>query len=132
MKLKHQEKIKSIENCPLENIKGEIRLYRCVESPMTEKSFIPNAVLLKPKYQNNCMAWGLSLFKSYESANEILNNLSKNKQVNYSNVAVGTLTDNDGIKNCNKNRKKHYTFYPNENLDILSKFAIVEDNENKK
>ena len=131
MKLKHQDKIDTIDNCPLENINGDVELYRCVESPITENSFTPQAVLLKPKHQNNCMAWGLSLFKTLESANQTLNNLSKTKKIKYSKVAVGTLTDQDGVKNCNKKRKKHYTFYPNENLDLVSKFAIVENNENK-
>jgi hypothetical protein len=131
MKLKYQEELGSIENCPVENIKGEITLFRCVESPMDENSFIPNAVLLKPKYQQNCMAWGLSLFRNYNTAKQMLNNLSKKKLVKYSDVAKGILTDEDGVKNCNKKSKKHYTFYPKENLDIVSKFAIVQDYENE-
>lgn len=127
MHLKYQDKLDSIDNCPLENQKGEKLLFRCVENPMTEKSFIPNAVLLKPKFQDNCLAWGLSLFSNYDSAKQMLNNLSKNKQVNYSNIAKSILTDLDGVKHNSKN-KKHYTFYPEKNTDILSKFAIVNEN----
>ena len=127
MQLKYQDKLDSIENCPVENQKGEKILFRCVENPMTEKSFIPNAVLLKPKFQDNCLAWGLSLFSNYDSAKQMLNNLSKNKQVNYSNIAKSKLTDLDGIKHTSKN-KKHYTFYQEKNADILSKFAIVNEN----
>ena len=127
MQLEYQEKLDLIENCPLENQKGEIVLFRCVENPMTHSSFIPNAVLLKPKFQDNCLAWGLSLFSNYDSAKQMLNNLSKNKQVNYSNIAKSNLTDFDGIKHYSKN-KKHFTFYPKKNINILSKFAIVNDN----
>ena len=127
MQLEYQDKLNSIENCPLENQKGEKILFRCVENPMTENSFIPNAVLLKPKFQDNCLAWGLSLFSNYDSAKQMLNNLSKNKQINYSNIAKSNLTDLDGVKHYGKN-KKHFTFYPKKNMNILSKFAIVNEN----
>lgn len=126
MIFEYQEKIDLIENCPNNNEVGDKILYRCVENPMSENSFIPNAVLLKPKHSNNCLAWGLSLFNNYNSAKEMLNNLSKNKQVKYSGVAKSVLTDLDGIKHCGKN-KKHYTFYPKKDLDILSKFAITNE-----
>ena len=131
MTLKYQKKIESIENCPVDNFQGEITLFRCVENPMTQKSFIPNAVLQKPKLENNCMAWGLSLFKTYDSAKQMLNNLSKNKKVNYANIAKGVITDNDGIKHGSTKNEKHFTFYPKESIDIVSKFAIIEDNENE-
>ena len=131
MTLKYQKKIDSIDNCPVDNLQGEITLFRCVENPMTDKSFVPNAVLTKPKLENNCLAWGLSMFKTYDSAKQILNNLSKNKRVNYSNVAKGVITDTDGIKHNSRKATNHYTFYPEERLDIVSKFAIVDDNENK-
>lgn len=127
MELKYQKNINLIENCPVDSQKGEKILFRCVENPMTEDSFIPQAVLLKPKHQNNCLAWGLSLFSNYDSAKQMLNNLSKNKSINYSSIAQSNLTDIDGIKHNSKN-KKHYTFYPEKNTDILSKFAIVNEN----
>ena len=127
MQLEYQDKLDTIENCPLENQKGEKILFRCVENPMTENSFKPHAVLQKPKFQDNCLAWGLSLFSNYDSAKQTLHNLSKNKQVNYSNIAKSNLTDLDGIKHNGKN-KKHFTFYPKKNSDFLSKFAIVNEN----
>lgn len=126
MELKYQKEINSIDNCPSENQKGEKILFRCVENPMSINSFQPNAVLLKPKFHNNCMAWGLSLFSNYDSAKQILNNLSKNKSVNYSKIAKSNLSEKDGIKHNSKN-KKHYTFYPEKSLDILSKFVIVNE-----
>lgn len=60
MKLKFQESIEKIKDRPANNELGEKRLFRCVESEVNEKSFVPQAVLLKPKYQDNCIAWGLS------------------------------------------------------------------------
>jgi hypothetical protein len=124
MELKYQKEINSIKDCPVENQKGEKTLFRCVENPMDINSFQPNAVLLKPKFQDNCLAWGLSLFSNYDSAEQMLNNLSKKKRTNYSEIAQSKLSEEDGIKHASKN-KKHYTFYPEKSLDILSKFAIV-------
>lgn len=127
MELKYQKEINTIENCPVEHQPGEKILFRCVEEPMTDNSFKPNAVLLKPKFEDNCLAWGLSLFSSYDSAMQTLKNLSKSKRVNYSKIARTNLLDSDGIKHCSKN-KTHYTFYPEKNLDLLTKFVIVEEN----
>lgn len=84
---------------------------------MTINSFQPNAVLLKPKLQNNCLAWGLSLFSNYDSAIQMLNNLSKKKRTNYSKIAKSNLSEKDGIKHNSKN-KNHYSFYPAKSLDI--------------
>lgn len=128
MELKYQKEISTIENCPVEHQPGEKILFRCVEEPMTENSFVPNAVLLKPRFENNCLAWGLSMFSSYDSAKQTLQNLSKSKRVNYSKIAKTNVTDKDGVKHCSKN-KSHYTFYPEKDLDLLSKFEIIEDND---
>ena len=125
MKLKYQEEINKIKDCPAGNEKGSKQLYRCIEEQISEKSFIPQAVLLKPKYQNKCIAWGLSVFSSFESANQMLNNLSKNKRINYAKVAKGVICDSHGIKYPGKN-KKHYTFFPEENFDVVENFEIVE------
>lgn len=126
MKLNYQKKINKIKDCPLGNEKGGKTLFRCVESKLTKNSFIPNAVLLKPKFQNNCNAWGLSVFNTYESASQMLKNLSKKKRLNYSKIAKGYITDDDGIKYMSKN-KKHYTFFPKEELDVIEYFEIVND-----
>lgn len=126
MKLKFQENIEKIKNCPSGNEQGEIKLFRCVESELTEKSFQPQAVLLKPKYQNKCIAWGLSAYSSFDSANQVLKNLSKNKRVNYSKIAQGVITDNDGIKYGGTN-KKHYTFFPAEEFNLIERFEIIKE-----
>lgn len=128
MKLKFQTNIEKIKNCPANHEQGEKTLFRCVESDLTEKSFIPNAVLLKPKFQDNCIAWGLSVFSTFDSANEMLKNLSKNKRVNYAKIAQANITDEHGIKYGSKN-KKHYTFFPKEELNVVENFEIVVGNE---
>tara|TARA_R110002051_G_scaffold185303_3_gene254776 strand:- start:14494 stop:14880 length:387 start_codon:yes stop_codon:yes gene_type:complete len=128
MKLKFQENIEKIKNCPSRNEQGEKELFRCVESKLTEKSFQPQAVLLKPKYQDMCMAWGLSVFSSFDSANQMLKNLSKNKRVNYSKIAHGVVRDNDGVKYGGAN-KKHYTFFPSEEFNLVKNFEIVNSND---
>ncbi|TDW45950.1 hypothetical protein EV144_107142 [Flavobacterium sp. 270] len=126
MELNFHEQIKSIEKCPLDNHEGEKTLFRCVENPISTNSFIPQAVLLKPKFQDYCIAWGLSVFTNYEHANQILNNLSKSKKVKYSAIAKSTITDEDGIKHCLTD-KNHYTFFPKKDLDLLTKFTIVNE-----
>jgi hypothetical protein len=124
MELNFQEQINSIENCPLDNHTGDKVLFRCVEDPINENSFTPQAVLCKPKFQDYCVAWGLSVFSNYTHASQILNSLSKNKKVKYSAIAKSTITDEDGIKHCLTNNN-HYTFFPKKDLDLLTKFTIV-------
>ncbi|MFT4525176.1 MAG: hypothetical protein ACI85F_001329 [Bacteroidia bacterium] len=129
MKLKHQSNIDLIPDCPLVNEDGEMELFRCVENPISEQSFIPQAVLLKPKYQNLCQAWGLSTSKSHKHASQLLKNLSKNKRVQYAQVAKMQVTNDHGIKYSGKNRE-HYTFFPNEEIRLVESFTILESNGN--
>src|SRR5690606_7463428 len=120
--------IEKIKDCPANNEIGEKTLFRCVENEVNEKSFIPQAVLLKPKYQDKCIAWGLSVFNSFDSANQMLKNLSKNKRVNYSKIAQGVINDSHGIKYGGSN-KKHYTFFPAEEFNVVENFEIVDRND---
>ena len=124
MELNFQEQISLIDNCPLDNHTGDKILFRCVENPISENSFTPQAVLCKPKFQDYCPAWGLSVFSNYSHANQILKSLSKNKKVNYGGIAKSTITDDDGIKHSSTD-KNHYTFFPKKDLDLLTKFTIV-------
>ena len=125
MKLNFQKNIDKIKDCPAKNEKGEIEFYRCVESNLSEKSFTPQAVLLKPKYQDKCIAWGLSVFNNIDSAKEVLKNLSGKKRVNYSKIAKAVINDDHGIK-YGGNNKKHYTFFPAEGFNVVEKFEIVD------
>lgn len=130
MELKYQTQIDSIENCPLANQYGSLILYRCVENPITPNSIEVHAVLHKPKYHDICQAWGLSFFRDVNAAKEMLRNLSKKKQkqVNVQAIASCLITDNDGIKYATNN-KKHYTFFPKVDLDLIDRFTLIEINE---
>ena len=128
MKLKYQKKLDSIENCPVSHEKGKKVLYRCVEDPLNIESFQPQAVLLKPKYQNRCIAWGLSVFDNFDSASQTLKNLSKKKRNKYNAIAKSLISDKDGVKYCTKN-KRHYTFFPESSLNLVEKFETVESHE---
>lgn len=128
MKLKFEEEIKKIKKCPGNNEKGELILFRCVENPLSENSFVPQAVLLKPKYKDYCIAWGLSVFKNLDSAKQTLNNLSKKKRSIYTNIAKGTINDTHGVKYSGSD-KNHYTFFPSEDFDFLKSFEIINTDE---
>lgn len=128
MKLKFQEDIDKIPNCPAPNKTGQVTLYRCVEEELTENSFIPNAVLRKPKLQNECIAWGLSLFSSFDSAKQMLNNLTRCKQVKYKQIAKAVINDSHGTKFSDKNNN-HYTFFPTKEFNELENFEIVNRDE---
>ena len=126
MELNYQEELSNIENCPAQNENGDKLLFRCVESVVNDASFIPQSVLLKPKYQDLCIAWGLSLFDNLNSAKQTLKSLSQNKKSNYTHIAQSTITDAHGVKHSAKNTN-HYTFFPKKDLDLVSMFAIVEE-----
>ena len=126
MELNYQEELNNIENCPTHHENGDKVLFRCVESVVNDSSFIPQSVLLKPKYQDLCVAWGLSLFDNLNSAKQTLKSLSQNKKSNYTNIAQSTITDAHGIKHSATNRS-HYTFFPKRDLDLVNMFEIVEE-----
>ena len=128
MKLNYQEKIDAIDNCPAKHEKGERVLFRCVEKSITLESFQPQAVLRKPKYQKMCKAWGLSTTATFKGAKRQLKNLSGYKEVEYKAIAKAVVTDNDGVKYCDSNRD-HYTFFPAETCDLISKFKMVQEDE---
>lgn len=129
MKFNYQENLDSINDCPGHNEKGEMILYRCVERVVTLASFQPQAVLHKPKYEKMCIAWGLSVNTSYGGAKRTLKSLSKYKEPEYGAIAKGVVNDDDGIKHCGKN-SDHYTFFPSEGCDLISKFEIIEEDGN--
>lgn len=124
MTLHFQKEIDKIENCPNNHSKGNLTLYRVVENPVSQDSFLPQAVLLKPKYKGYCEAWGISLFSRYETATMNLKGLSKKKRPQYRAIAESLIEDSDGIKYCGKD-KRHYTFFPRVELDLVEKFKIV-------
>lgn len=63
MKLINQEEIDKIDGCPSQNYSGRLKLFRWVNSEDMLNSFECYA-LSKPKFAKECVAWGLSTYKS--------------------------------------------------------------------
>ena len=127
MKLLHNEHIEKIENCPIENQLGEIKLYRWVNTDSFNNSFTPFG--FKEHFKNNCLAWGLSTYNSEKGALEALNSLPLKKRKEFNAIAFCSIKDENGIKHQSGSNKNHYTFYPNNEFDVISNFQIIE-NEN--
>ncbi len=126
MVLKYQKEIDKINNCPLSNEKGDKDLFRFIkEKPLSDNSFAPYGVINKKKYSHTCKAWGLSAYNSLKNANEVLQNLPGGTRESFVGIAKATITDNDGVKYQTGRNKNHYTFFPDNNLNLLTKFAIV-------
>ena len=129
MELKFQESINKIKDCPSDNEDGNKTLYRFILSvPLDLDSFKPHSLIHKPKFDNLCIAWGLSTYDSLKSANEALQNLPKKTRKKFIAIAVSEITDEDGIKYSTKN-KRHYTFFPKKEVNLLTKFALVNQDE---
>jgi hypothetical protein len=126
MNLVNKENFENIENCPLENESGEKELYRCVFRDRLEESFVPLA-LEKAKYKDNCLAWGLSVFKGKDIAIQKLKNLSKKKSMDA--LAIALINDTHGLKHQSGGDINHYTFYPADIYNCIEEFKIVEDDE---
>lgn len=124
MKLNNKDNFEHIPNCPTINEEGEKKLYRCVIKEDLPNSFTPLAAE-KPKYKDNCQAWGLSLFKNKKIALQKLKSLSKRKTMN--GLAIATINDSSGIKHQSGTDLNHYTFYPSESFICCNEFKIIED-----
>lgn len=127
MKLINQEYIESIEGCPIDNQRGEIKLFRWVNTDNFENSFTPHG--FKDHLKDNCLAWGLSTFNSKKNAIDALNSLPAKKRKDFNAIAFCSINDENGIKHQSGGNKNHYTFYPSTEFDIISNFQIIE-NEN--
>lgn len=128
MELNFQKEIDKIDNCPANNEIGEKTLFRFIKKPIDKNSFTPHSIIHKPKFNNLCNAWGLSTYDSLRSAKEAFKNLPAKTRLKFDSIAFAKVTDKDGIKYHTKN-KVHYTFFPKKNLDLISKFSIVQENE---
>ncbi|PSG90893.1 hypothetical protein [Aurantibacter aestuarii] len=127
MSLKYQEIIKSIDNCPLENEDGTVALYRYVNKPFLKTDFEPQAVIRKPKFSKDCNGWGLSTFKSTKSAHAILNCMPKFMRKKFNAVAKMEVANKDGVKYQTSGDINHYTYFPNDSIDLFSKFVIEDE-----
>jgi hypothetical protein len=129
MKLNYQKEIDKIDNCPLNNEEGAKTLYRFVTPNLDNDSFDPQSIILKPKYQDMCIAWGLSTFNSLDAAEQRYNSLSPKIKGKYKSIAKGIITDKDGIKHQSGSNENHYTYFPKQNLNLLGIFVIVKSYE---
>ena len=125
MKLVNQEEINKIAGCPSQNYTGSLKLFRWVSSEDMLNSFECYATS-KPKFANDCIAWGLSTYRSKKSAIEVLKNLSIGMQRKFDAIAVCEIEENDGIKYQSRDNINHYTFFPRTNFDSVSRFNIIE------
>lgn len=131
MKLKFQDEINKIENCPNTNEDGEIKLYRFVSSiPLSNNTFEPHAKIHKPKFNNICIAWGLSTYNTLDNAVQALKNLPKKRRNSFCGIAVAIIDNSDGVKYLSRSNG-HYTYFPKDKLDLLTKFALVKDYDKK-
>lgn len=122
-KLKFQDEINKIENCPSSNLNGNLEVYRLLKTnPASEDDIVPYSVL-KPKYKNNCLAWGLSVWSSSLPPNELINLLSNQlkEQVKY--AGYFEINNEMGVKH-KSGKNYHYTYFPNEDIDLLNIFEI--------
>lgn len=127
MELLHQEFFEKIDNCPIDNQLGVIKLFRWVNKEDLSNSFIPYG--FKDQFKNKCLAWGLSTFNSEKGAIDALNNLPAKKRREFNAIAFCSINDDNGIKHQSSSNKNHYTFYPNKEFDVIGNFQIIE-NEN--
>ncbi|AWM12448.1 hypothetical protein DI487_00175 [Flavobacterium sediminis] len=123
MKLKYQDKINEIDNCPLANERGSVKVIRVGKSnPATNEDLKPHAILF-PKYKDLCQAWGLSVFKYPTTSDDIKNILPRKLSERFDKTHVFTITDSMGVKYQIGDNQSHYTFFPNEGIDLLSTFV---------
>lgn len=132
MTLKHQEQLDSIEDCPLKNESGEKKLYRIVDNPITNKSFIPYGISQKHKYKNDCISLGLSTLTDLKTAKQYLKSFTEKlkEKKSHKAIACAQISDIDGVKHQSGSEESHYSFYPKNDLDLTNMFTIVYD-ENK-
>jgi hypothetical protein len=127
MELLNSSFIKQIKGCPNNNESGTLRVYRIVSNPINRSSFTFYGT--QEKYKLRCEAWGLSVFTNIDTAKKMLKGLSKNMALNYSSIAFADIEDEDGVKYKTRS-KDHYTFFPQKNLDLTTKFINIQ-NENE-
>lgn len=127
MKLKYQEELDKLENCPSTTLKGNIKLFRWINKENYATSFIPLGNRFNGKLEEKCLAWGLSTHNNIEVSKEVLNNLPQGFKKKFNGIATCVISDEDGVKHQSGNCINHFTFYPNQNFDYSSKFQILDD-----
>lgn len=129
MILNYKEEIEAIDGCPGTNESGVKKLYRFVKLPLKKDSFVP-LTINKPKFKDMCEAWGLSTFDTLKSARQRYRNLPEAKRQEFNAIAFGKIDDVDGIKYQSTKNKRHYTFFPVDELNCVELFVDIENIEN--
>ena len=123
MELENHEEIIKIDNCPSINENGIIKLFRFVENnPIEETDLVPHAIL-HPHLSNNCLAWGLSFFKSKEASLNVINGLNIKRKRKIIGIASIDTDDKIAIKHQSGVNNYHYTVYPFKNVNFIDKFT---------
>lgn len=134
--LKYQETIDnqnlSIE-CPNGCSEKNVKAFRWVfEDVNHEENFLPRIFTIGPKRRNElsdegtCLSCGLSFYGSYDSAINNFQNMPPKiqKKIQYTNIAEGTLNEEDGVAS-DENNAGHFTFYEYYDANLFEKFEIA-------
>jgi hypothetical protein len=133
MVLKYQDEIDKFE-CNLNNFKEQDReAYRWTfENINNSKNFRPIYYLQPKRKRNTYKGWALSFFNSNVAAKKRLLELTATKKKLFkklgTHIAKGKLSTRDGISE-KVDGKGHFNHFEYENVDLLSKFTIIEQVE---
>lgn len=131
---KYQSELAEIPDCPPDDARTRrIKAFRYVfEDREHPKNFLP-ALKIKPKRKivgdrERCMAYGLSMFDSFNSAKtryaQLLKKNPKLWKTLGTHIAEGWLTEADG-KTTETDEKGHFTLHEFKETNLKAKFRIV-------
>jgi hypothetical protein len=131
MNLKYKSQVSEFENCDLDKCSEQDRQsFRWVfENINDARNFKPRFLLDETIPKTSCIGWALSFFETQEMAKKRLLGLTKNKELIFkklgTHIAVGQLTKTDGISD-NSNDLGHFSHFEYEDINLESKFKIIE------
>jgi hypothetical protein len=124
MILENQKEIEKLDNCPMKDDLKTIRLYRfCANNPILIDDLIPKAISNPDAFSENCLAWGLSLFNTKEATIKMITGFSVKTRKKIKGIAVIEVDSNIAVKHQSGDSKNHYTVYPYQNVNFISRFT---------
>ena len=132
--LKYKNEIENFDNCPpIDCIEMNKDAYRFIKNTINEESFLP-ASIQNPsrilKVSDECIAYGLSMYKDEDSARQAYTKLKKRMprihKIIGNKLARGYLTPEYGLCSPN-NSTGHFTFHEYLNKDVKTIFHIIGD-----
>lgn len=125
MILENKDKILKLDNCPLQNEEKTIKLYRLSENnPIENVDLVPYAVSNPERHAEKCLAWGLSFYNTLEATRSALNGMPTKRRKKIKAVMIIEVDKTIAIKHKSGENKNHYTVYPYQNVDFISKFTL--------